>query len=794
VKEPAVVVVLNFILGSILGRFFRCSLSPLLAASVTFLLIGFLFYSMRRARIRTCTGMFAGILLGFLWVSAAQTDLQKQANSLLSKIKNPAGLIGTLSSAPEVQHGRLKWILHAEYVLNRDSLFPARAKLLVSSKDTSLRLKMGQRVFLRGYLSQPPGKRNPGEFDYRAYLARRNISAVFYLVQNERVQILSEKRGVFFWTGLIASLRERLSLQITHHLGQTEEAFLLKGLLLGQRGQIDPAIQQRFARTGVIHVLAVSGLHVGFILLLLMGMFSLLHLPETPRTILVIFALIVYAALTGGKPPVIRAVFMAAIILLGYLLQRRTAVLNSLAVAALVLLMVNPFMLFDAGFQLSFLAVLGIVLFYSRILAFFRFVPRNRLQRFWGTKLLPLLIVSFTAQLGTLPLTLYYFHRLPTYSLLANLVVIPLVFVSVALGFALISLGPIWPFLGSVLAVPVKYLLTCLIQFVTFFSRLPGSSIESFGHFSLWYLAAYFILLGMIWFADNPRRVRQLSLGLIFLLLVWTGTDVLLHLQPTLKVTFLDVGQGDGSVVEFPDGHFLMIDAGPRTKSFDAGARLVFPYLRYEHCSRLDAMMISHPHEDHIGGAPFLLAHLAVEEIWDNGDSLDRPIYRLYRNSIRRKKIPLRAVLAGFHRLNWHGASIWIFYPITPSHQIGHADPPDRENNHSVVAKIRFGSRSFLFTGDIEQPVERQLLPFGTLLKSDVLKIPHHGSQTSSTLAFLKAVHPRYAVISVGAHNRFHQPSPEILYRLKRLNIQTLRTDREGAIIFSTDGKHLKIR
>ena len=791
-KEPAVVVFLNFALGIILGHFFHFSISLIPAGLIAFLLIIMLIISAGLNRARTCTGLITSFLLGFLWVGFAQNYFQKQAHSLPSNIRNPVGLIGVLSSAPEIQHGRMKWILRAEYVLSRDSIFTTRAKLLVSSKDTSLRLQIGQRVFLRGYLSRPPGRRNPGEFDYRAYLARRNISALFYLKRGEPVKVLSEGHGKFFQTGLIASLRRMFSYQITHHLGQTEEAFLLKGLLLGQRGQIDPEIQQRFARTGVIHVLAVSGLHVGFILLLLMGIFSLLRMPETPRTVVVILALIVYAILTGGKPPVVRAVLMAAIILLGYLLQRRAAVLNSLAVAALILLMVNPFMLFDAGFQLSFLAVLGIVLFYSRILNFFQFVPRNRLQRFVSTRLLPLLIVSFAAQLGTLPLTLYYFHRLPTYSLLANLVVVPLVFVIVALGFALIILGPVWPLLGSLLALPAKFLLTFLIQFVTFFSNLPGSAIETFGHFSLWYLMAYFILLGMVWLADNPRQVRQLSLGMIFLLLVWYGAESLSHLQPTLKVTFLDVGQGDGSIVEFPDGHFLIIDTGPRTESFDAGERIVSPFLRYERCHHLDAIMISHHHEDHVGGAPFLLAHLAVDEVWDNGDSLDQPIYRLYRDNIRRKKIPLRPVSAGFHRLNWHGASIWIFYPLNPSHKPGFADPSDKENNHSVVAKICFGSRSFLFTGDIEHPVEKQLLKFGELLKSDVLKVPHHGSKTSSTLQFLKTVDPHYAVISVGAHNRFHQPSPEILQRLKQLNIRTFRTDNKGAVIFSTNGKQLK--
>ncbi len=791
-KEPAVVVFLNFGLGIILGHFFHISISPVPAGIAASLLLITLIVSIGFNRTHTITGLLASLLLGFLWVGSAQNHFQKQSASLSPKIKNPVGLIGVLSSSPEIQHDQIRWIFKSDYILTQDSTLPVRAKLLVSSKDTTLRVKIGQRVFLRGYISQPSGKRNPGGFDYRAYLARRNISARFYLKQGEPLKLLSSNHGTFFQIRLIASLRNVFSQQITHHLGQTEEAFLLKGLLLGQRGQIDPEIQRRFARTGVIHVLAVSGLHVGFILLLLMGLFSILRLPEIPRTILLILALIIYAALTGGKPPVVRASLMAAIILLGYLFQRRANVVNSLAVAALILLMINPFMLFDAGFQLSFLAVLGIVLFYNRILNFFQFSPQNALQRFLKMKLLPLLIVSFAAQLGTLPLTLYYFHRLPTYALLANLVVIPLVFVIVALGFALITLGPLWPFLGNLLAWPVKILLAFLIHFVTFFSSLPGSAVESFGHLSLWYLLTYFILLGILWFANNPRRVRQLALGMIFLLILWYGTDVVSHLQPTLKVTFLDVGQGDGSVVEFPDGQFLTIDAGPRTESFDSGERIVFPFLRYDGGRRLDVMMISHHHEDHVGGAPYLLAHLPVEEVWDNGDSLAEPIYQLYRSIIGRKQIPLRAVSAGFHRLDWHGASIWIFYPLNPSHKTGQADPSDNENNHSVVVKICFGNRSFLFTGDIERPVEEKLLQFGALLKSDVLKVPHHGSKTSSTLEFLQTVHPHYAVISVGAHNRFHQPSEEVLQRLKQLNIQTFRTDKEGAIVFCTDGKQLK--
>ena len=791
-KEPAVVVFLNFSLGIILGHFFHVSVQIIPLGIATSLLLAAIIVSLGFNRGFAFTGLLASFLLGFFWITSAQSHFQKQTISLPSRIRNPIGLIGVLSSAQEIQHNRIRWILKSEYILSQDSILPVRAKLLVSSKDTTLRAQTGQRVFIRGYLSKPPGKRNPGGFDYRSYLARQNISAIFYPKKGDPVRVLSSNHVGLFRTDLVASLRNNFSRQITHHLGQTEEAFLLKGLLLGQRGQIDREIQQRFARTGVIHVLAVSGLHVGFILLLLLGFFSILRLPEIPRTILVILALIFYASLTGGKPPVVRASLMATIILLGYLLQRRSNVVNSLAVAALILLMVNPFMLFDAGFQLSFLAVLGIVLFYNRLMNFFQFSPQNGFQRFLKMKLLPLLIVSFAAQLGTLPLTLYYFHRLPTYALLANLVVVPLVFVIVALGFALITLGPLLPFLGSLLAWPVKTLLTFLIQFVTLFSGLPGSAIESFGHLSLWYLMAYFILLGIIWYAENPRRVRQLALSMILLLVIWYSADTLSHLQPTVKVTFLDVGQGDGSVVEFPDGHFLTIDTGPRTESFDSGERIVFPFLRYEGCHRLDAIMISHHHEDHVGGAPFLLAHLPVKAVWDNGDSLDNAIYRLYRNDIRQRQIPIRAVSAGFHTLNWHGASIWIFYPLKTSHKAGIIDSSDSANNHSIVAKIRFGNRSFLFTGDIERQVEDKLIQYGNLLKSDVLKVPHHGSKTSSTLEFLQSVHPHYAVISVGAHNHFNQPSREVLERLKKLNILTLRTDKKGAITFKTDGQTLK--
>ncbi|GBE26731.1 comEC family competence protein [bacterium BMS3Bbin03] len=791
-KQPAVVVFVNFSLGVIVSHFFHYSFSflslVLLCAAFLILLILIL----RAGRAFTIAGFCVSFGLGFLWMGFAQFSFEEQSVSKFTNVHRPVGLLGVVRSIPQIQHNRLKWTIRAEKIFGRDSISPTRGNVLVSSKELNTRIQIGERIFMRGYLGTPSGRRNPGGFDYRAYLTHRGISALFYPEQGVPYKTFGAESGNRFRKDLIAPLRTKISAQLTAYLGQTEEASLLKGFLLGQRGQIDPDIQNRFAKTGVIHVLAVSGLHVGFILVLMLGILKWLRLREFPRTLLIILGLIFYVYLTGGKPPVVRASLMAVIILIGYLVQRRPDVINSLAVAALLLLLVNPFLLFDAGFQLSFLAVLGIVLFYNRLMGFFQFQPKNKWQHFFREKLLPLLIVSFAAQLGTLPLTLYYFHRLPTYALLANIVVIPLVFIIVTFGFAMLIAGAVWPVLGMGIAWCVKIILTFLIQFVTFFSNLPGSTVESFGRFSIWHFLVYLVLLGLVWYANEPKRVRRFVLALFFLWVSRAGVDAVSHLRPELKVTFLDVGQGDGSVVELPDGHVLVIDAGPRQNLFDSGRSIVFPFLRDKRLNSIDALMISHHHKDHAGGVPFLIAHMPVGEVWDNGDSLAEPIYRLYRREISEKKIPLRAVSAGYHKLNWQGVSLWIFYPLEINHRPGAADPANIENNHSVVAKICFGRRSFLFTGDIEARVEQKLIRFGELLKSDVLKMPHHGSRTSGTLAFLKTVAPQVAVISVAARNRFHQPSEEVLERLRNLNIRICRTDREGAIEFKTDGKTLK--
>ena len=522
----------------------------------------------------------------------------------------------------------------------------------------------------------------------------------------------------------------------------------------------------------------------------LFGLFRLLR--ASPRLAAAVSALLVtwYAGLAGASASVIRAAVMADVYLLAVVLDRRGDLLNSLALSALALLWWNPRLLHDVGFQLTYLATLGIILILPRCE---RGLARLARPIRW---LLESVAITLAATAMTLPILAINFNRISPAGLLANIPIVPLSGLITGLGTAAcaaVLFTPTgFPWLNQVNG----WLVDLLFAMARWFAAFPWSSLRVYTPTPTMVLAYYAaVVCGLMWFpaataADGRARPRRwagwTALGCGFLLAGLIG----LRLYPSeeearVRLTLLDVGQGEAILVESPGNRRMLVDAGGMSgEGFDVGLRVITPYLYHEWVGRLDVLVLTHPESDHAGGAATILKTFPVGEVWTGSAVAGSATDLWIQEYLRWRGIPHRIVSAGSSPGRWGGATVEVLHPGRggAGEDAGSAGRSARPNNRSIVLRVRLGDQAVLLTGDVEGEAERVLVTSAQDLRAQVLKVPHHGSRGSSTEAFLDAVRPKTALVSVGYRNAFRHPHPETLERYRSREIQVWRTDRNGAI------------
>ncbi len=520
--------------------------------------------------------------------------------------------------------------------------------------------------------------------------------------------------------------------------------------------------------------------------------FGLLRIPRNLTIILTSLVLLFYMVLTGSQPPIVRATVMTLIILFGKILGEKSNALNSLGVAALVILAYDARQLFDVGFQLSFLAVLSIIYLYPILNAWISKIQIDNPGNKAGVFLLRVAAVSLVATLGTLPLTAYYFGKVSVVGLLTNGIILPIVGASVMLGFVSSLLGWVGFFVADAFAAVNGLLLSFSLAAAKISGGLSWAYVETL-QFRPVHAIPYFAALGVLFHLHLGSIARKMVIALLvslnILLFVSTSPSEKSR-EGMLRVSFIDVGQGDAALVEFPDGKTMLIDAGPRAGDYDSGERIVVPFLRRRGIEKIDYVVASHPHADHIGGFASVFKSFDVNTVLESGQPARDPIYREYADALQKENCRVDTARKGLSAIQMGEAKLYILYP-TPAHIDADTSHLHANlNNTSVVLKLCYGWTSILFTGDAERDAEEEIvLSYGDFLQSTLLKTGHHGSITSSTQEFLDAVKPKHAIISVGLHNKFNHPSEDVLGRLRAMNVEPLRTDEEGAIIFESDGE-----
>ncbi|MDX1671716.1 MAG: DNA internalization-related competence protein ComEC/Rec2, partial [Balneolaceae bacterium] len=667
--------------------------------------------------------------------------------------------------------------IRVSHTLTLDRALSVRAVIEPADLTSMQEPAPGDRLHITATVLPLEGRRNPHDFDYRQYLASKGILLQITVDTLHSLHQDGYRRGWHRIRKGVLSLIDRNFDPPTRPLA--------RALLIGHKEELDPELRIRFSRAGLAHVMAVSGLHVGFIIApfwLAIPFFWTLRYGRQAGMVLLAGLLLFYAGITGFSESVSRAAITGGFITYGRLFHKARDAKNLTAVSALIILLINPSDLFSIGFQLSFAAVY-IILLVLPVLQ--RMLPPWIRYRWYGKPVM-IILVSLIVQVGLYPLLAHYFGEFSLIGPVANALAVPLLGLAVPLGLALLPVAWLFPAAGWWLNIPVRFLVDGLNRFVEQVGSLEWSWITtgpvSPMLFCIWTAAILTIA------ALHLPRLRWKMVILLLGLLVIGQVKRWIHTTrgPELTVTIFDVGQGDAALIETAGGSTLLIDCGRWTPGYDSGTRVIGPHMKKEGLSHLDAVILTHPHADHIGGILSLMDRVSIDTIYNAGYRYDSQLYRSYRTKADSLGIPVRSVTRGMKIRLDPTVRLFIYAP-EPGITV------DDPNRRSLVAELVYGHTEFLFTGDAYRKQEDSIVRrYGSLVDTDFLKVGHHGSRTSSSRPFLKRAGADIAVVSVAERNRYGHPHPEVLHRLRTSVAELYLTSRDRALIFRSDGRRIR--
>ena len=675
-------------------------------------------------------------------------------------------------------------------------------------KKQEVNLEYGDKIFITGEFQEPQGMRNEGGFNYKEYLKSLNI---YGSVKAKNIKVIEQNKGNIFMN-FTYKISDEIKENIEEFMGEKYSGLLL-GLLLGDSSKIDENIEENFKITSLTHILAVSGAQVSYIIV---AMYSLLKrkIGIQKTRVVIIASLIFYTALTGFSPSIVRAGIMGIILMISGLVFRKNDIINSIAISLFFMLVYNPFLLENVGLQLSYLGTIGIIGFNKTIILILKNIQiRNKKWKYKINRKLILLIskikeilaVTMSASLAVVPVMIYHFNLFGTYFLITNLLASIIIGPITLLGTLLVIISFISINIVKILSYILKFLIDILL-FISSFSKLPISKIyiptPTITFIIIIYLSLIISLfIYKVFHERNPNttilRVRNL-LALVKYKFKQNRNDIIkriviisivislciIFIPRDLKINFVDVGQGDSTFIITPKNKTILIDGGgSNTGSFDVGENTLLPYVLDKGYNKIDFMIISHFDSDHVGGLLTILEEIKVEKILIAKQEEQSENYKRFLNIVKEKNIPVIIGKEG-DKINIE-KDLYLDILFPESEQI----EENMINNNSLVFNIHYNNFSMLFTGDIEEIAEKRIIEITnkSRLKADIIKIPHHGSKTSSTRELLEIVLPKIALIGVGKDNLFGHPSSETIDKLNELKIKTYRTDINGEIIINVN-------
>ena len=696
------------------------------------------------------------------------------------------GLTGTIVEEPQLKGNRLSFLLKCERwtpdFCNDTDSYPVRGLVRVNySQDevADLDFSYGDRVSLFGRLQEPVVLHNPILFDYKTYLRNKGIFAVFHCAEIEKLG----RGSVNVLSRLVFRLRRSFKESIDRTLSG-EEAGLLKGVMLGDKKDISADLRNMFISTGLAHTLAVSGLHVGLVVSIFYFFLRFLKLSKRICAIFNIPAVITYCLITGANPPAVRATILSVIVLSAILIEREPDLLNSLALAGLIILLINPLSLFDASFQLSFVATLGIIYLVPFFEKWFGYARHTEIAEGKFSPVLPRWIatplsVSIAAQICIMPLIAYYFNKVSLIAFIANLFIVPILGVVLALGFTSAILGMVCFSLARYVAMANFALLWYFIQTIKFFGLFPFASLIVATPSPI-FIAGYYLAM----FTPQFKYGKWVLFSLLVASAIFIWSKIFLApVENRLKVIFFDVGQGQSVFIRLPSRRIILIDGGNPY----IGESVLLPFLREQGIWKVDAVVSTHSHADHLGGLISVIDDFKIRRVLMGEAEDSSPLSTSFWQLVRKNKIPYDMLNSGDEIRIGEREKIQVFNPPLNSSL--------NKDDNSLVLKLIYGKFEMLLPSDITSKIQNGLImEFAGILNADVLQVPHHGSAEALNVDFLKVVKPEVAVMQLGKFNQFGFPGPGVIQAYEKIGTRIYRTDLHGAVQITTDGDTYSIR
>lgn len=727
--------------------------------------------------------------LGMYALSSSKRDLRAPEGIQTFAGKNRVTVEGVVVARPVETTDGSNLILEVDGVVKDNVIFKTRGKLQVFIATGKVSVARGDRIRFNSRIVVPYILGLPGEFDYMRYLVFRGISATARIHTSDDLMLIKggERQSLLRTIDMHAVyLGERIRLAVP----QPERSSVLTALLLGDQKQIPENLSRAYTRAGVNHILSISGFHVGIIVFFIAqlafvaasrsGYLLLEYKLRCTILLLALPAMIMYLLLTGTAPATARSVIMLAAFVLASYVERETDPINTMLLAAMLLVALDPPTLFDLSFQLSFLALWGIIVIVPKFMHFF-----EGMEKPWLYKLLQFLSISAAASLVTAVPVLFFFGQASLSGILANFLIVPILgYGAVLTGFTALAFLPMYPPAAVVLLRLAGELVELSNYLIIRLGSLP--TLDFYG-ITKWDMLLFLLVLLFITFGRTTKVTATAFL-------VLAATAGILHCRPSsfsdgrLHLTMLSVGQGESILVHLPNGRIMLLDGGGflHENGKDFGERLLAPALLKMGVKKIDVMVMSHSHPDHAGGLPFVAEHFPVGEFLEPVSPGNGAHYRLLKSILAAKGVPVRRLKAGEKLEPSPGVVLNVLSPSLRPVSVVYDD--SEENEESLVLHLRYGSATAILTADAGFPAEERIMKSGADISAGLLKVGHHGSRYSTSEAFLNRVAPDFALISAGRENAFGLPASETIKLLERRGIKIFRTDRNGTIVMSTDG------
>lgn len=785
--SPLFCYALAMVFGIVLGTKLSIPLWALWAGGGLSLLLALLCFKRLRLAALLPFALFIGLLCGFLHYGyAAPFPAQKG---------EWVELVGMVADRPEGpdETGQYSFLLQPES-LNGEAYDGAKVKIFGAAEQAAEMPVYGDMVRIEGVVFEARQYQNPGSFDYQAYLSLRDQAGSVSFQFEGSLEPLNENRGNPLMRA-IYDLRGRF-LQALSQLPERQQT-MVRGVFLGDKTELTAFDKQSLGRAGILHAFAVSGLHVGYVVLIAILLVSSAYRNRWWRLLLGALLMGLYLLLVGFRASVMRATIMAFVALLAKALNEDADMLNSIGLAAILLLLYKPPLAFDAGFQLSFCSVAGMALL---VPVFERLLPGHG-------SLSSSYAATGAATLGVMPMVAYYYHNVTVWGLLLSPFFLIIIGAVVILSFFALLLCLIGPAVGALPLYAAGLLMDLIYHIVMLGNRLPFASFV-IAKPRAWMFLVYYLILALLPACRFLQGKRQggkwLSLCAMVLIVVLVCIPFGEHqaMQTVIaeagfaedaelmEAVFLDVGQGDCALLRTPAGRNILIDGGGQTeKRTWVGENIVVPYLQGRGIDHIDVIVASHPHDDHIGGLFAVLELMSADLLLLPQACEDSPAQQELQATAQEAGTDVLPLGTGDRYLLERGADGQDIYleVYAPDKDLRY--PVEEENGGSLICKISYGQIGFLFTGDSD--LQNQYYASQMEIEAEVVKVPHHGSAGNLLDEFYESARPQVAVISAGADNSYGHPHSAVLDYLEESGVRIYRTDQNGAVQMWTDGSSL---